>query len=76
MVPATGTGTLVVTLLDLNNHPPVIRQSQASVCNVEPSPAMLDIMDRDDPGHKEPFGVEVFGDHKLNWSISVNSTSQ
>ncbi|KAJ0069743.1 hypothetical protein NL108_012375, partial [Boleophthalmus pectinirostris] len=72
---ATGTGTLIVTLMDVNDNAPVILQRRVSLCNVDPVPVQLDIMDLDSPENAGPFTVELQGEQHQSWNIKINASS-
>ncbi|CAL9695303.1 unnamed protein product [Knipowitschia caucasica] len=74
-VASTGTGTLIVTLLDVNDNAPVIEQRKVSLCSVNPVPVQLDILDPDSTGNNGPFTVELQGEHRKSWNIISNSSS-
>ncbi|KAJ8339952.1 hypothetical protein SKAU_G00345850 [Synaphobranchus kaupii] len=73
--PATGTGTLIIDLDDVNDNSPLIGQREVSICNERPEPARLNVIDADGPGNTGPFDVELLGQSRINWTAKVNSTS-
>ncbi|KAG7468591.1 hypothetical protein MATL_G00144540 [Megalops atlanticus] len=73
--PATGTGTLVIDLEDVNDNAPTLDQREVSICSEEPEPAHLSIKDADGPGNTGPFRVELRGESRSNWTATVNNTS-
>lgn len=75
-VPATGTGTLVLVLEDVNDNAPIIEDRVIQVCNKESAPVLLSVTDKDGPGYTFPFRVELLGDGKNNWTASMNDSSR
>ncbi|XP_035273192.1 B-cadherin-like [Anguilla anguilla] len=75
VVPATGTGTLIIDLDDVNDNSPLVDQREVSICNEQPDPARLSVIDADGPGNAGPFDVELLGESRNNWTARVNSTS-
>ncbi|KAJ8343710.1 hypothetical protein SKAU_G00310390 [Synaphobranchus kaupii] len=73
-VPATGTGTLLIELEDVNDNAPTIDQGQISVCNQDSQPILLSLTDEDGPGFTSPFRVELQGMSKKNWTAKMNDT--
>ncbi|KAJ8252387.1 hypothetical protein COCON_G00216990 [Conger conger] len=73
-VPATGTGTLLIELQDVNDNAPTIDQGKISVCNQDSQPVLLSLTDKDGPGFTSPFRVELLGTSRKNWTAKMNDT--
>ncbi|KAK9972671.1 hypothetical protein ABG768_025960 [Culter alburnus] len=73
--PATGTGTLIIELSDVNDNAPVINERNIMFCNRGSAPVLLSITDKDDPPYAGPFTVETQGETSKNWSTVMNESS-
>ncbi|XP_028931957.1 cadherin-3 [Ornithorhynchus anatinus] len=70
--PATGTGTFLMTLLDVNDHGPVPQPQQITVCNHNPVPQVLNITDQDQPPNTTPFRAQLTHDSDIHWTAEIN----
>lgn len=68
----TGTGTLLLTLVDVNDHGPVPEPRHITVCNQSPTPQVLNITDKDLAPHTAPFQARLTHDADVFWSAEVN----
>ncbi|XP_061101141.1 B-cadherin-like [Conger conger] len=73
-VPATGTGTLLIELEDVNDNAPTIEERVITICNRESQPVTLSVTDRDGPGFTSPFRVDLQGVSAKNWTARMNGT--
>ncbi|XP_043120152.1 B-cadherin-like [Puntigrus tetrazona] len=73
--PATGTGTLVIKLLDVNDNAPVLEERRVPMCLIEPKPVRLTITDPDGPENGPPFVIELNTEYQSNWTVISNSSS-
>ncbi|KAM6300614.1 cadherin-1-like [Aegotheles albertisi] len=69
---ATGTGTLLLQLLDVNDNAPTVEPRSFDTCNREPEEQMLTIIDRDLPPNTSPFRAELGLGSGANWTVSVD----
>lgn len=74
--PATGTGTLVIELEDVNDNAPSIEERELRICNKDSPPSILSVTDADGPGNTSPFSVELQGDGRNNWTARMNGSSR
>ncbi|XP_061101132.1 cadherin-13-like [Conger conger] len=72
--PATGTGTLLIELEDVNDNAPTIEERAITICNQESQPVTLSVTDRDGPGFTSPFRVDLQGRSANNWTARMNGT--
>nr|XP_020455556.1 cadherin-1 [Monopterus albus] len=73
-IPATGTGTLIIQLEDVNDNAPTIDQREIKVCNKKPGPQYLSVTDIDGPSFASPYSVSLQGTSKNNWTARMNDT--
>uniref|UniRef100_A0A674EMI0 Cadherin-1 n=1 Tax=Salmo trutta TaxID=8032 RepID=A0A674EMI0_SALTR len=73
-IPATGTGTLIIELEDVNDNAPTIDETVIRVCNKESSPQLLSVTDKDGAGFTAPYTVQLQGSSHSNWTARMNDT--
>ncbi|MGH0119993.1 UNVERIFIED_CONTAM: hypothetical protein FKN15_061111 [Acipenser sinensis] len=69
--PATGTGTLVVELTDVNDSSPEIVEREVRFCNKETVPQILNVVDRDTLVYAGPFKHEVYPEAQRSNELNV-----
>ncbi|XP_059849041.1 B-cadherin-like [Hypanus sabinus] len=67
--PATGTGTILLQLEDINDNPPIATSLLKRVCNEDPVPVNVTIVDKDIPPNTSPFVVTLVHGANRNWTI-------
>uniref|UniRef100_A0A2K5Y9D4 Cadherin 3 n=1 Tax=Mandrillus leucophaeus TaxID=9568 RepID=A0A2K5Y9D4_MANLE len=70
--PTTGTGTLLLTLIDVNDHGPVPEPREITICNQSPESQVLNITDKDLSPHTSPFQAQLTDDSDIYWTAEVN----
>ncbi|XP_011756015.2 cadherin-3 isoform X1 [Macaca nemestrina] len=70
--PTTGTGTLLLTLIDVNDHGPVPEPREITICNQSPESQVLNITDKDLSPHTSPFQAQLTDDSDIYWMAEVN----
>ncbi|XP_068424338.1 B-cadherin [Clinocottus analis] len=73
-VPATGTGTLIIQLEDVNDNAPTIQERTIQVCRKESASQLLSVTDKDGPGFAAPYSVSLQGLSKSNWTARMNES--
>ncbi|PIO24846.1 hypothetical protein AB205_0151140, partial [Aquarana catesbeiana] len=68
---ATGTGTLVLQVLDINDNGPVPSPRSFVMCSRNPEPQELTISDADLPPNTDPYSVELSHGSDLTWRAEM-----
>uniref|UniRef100_K7FIR4 Cadherin-1 n=1 Tax=Pelodiscus sinensis TaxID=13735 RepID=K7FIR4_PELSI len=69
---ATGTGTLLLTLEDVNDNGPVPEPREFEICGRNPVAQQLAIVDPDLPPNTSPFQADLVHGSGSNWTATVN----
>lgn len=73
---ATGTGTLLLVLLDVNDNAPIPEPRNMQFCQRNPQPHIITILDPDLPPNTSPFTAELTHGASVNWTIEYNDAAQ
>ncbi|XP_051485392.1 cadherin-1 [Apus apus] len=73
---ATGTGTLLLHLLDVNDNAPTPEPRSFEICSREPEEQILTIVDKDLPPNTYPFQAEPALGSGTNWTVRVIGQDQ
>ncbi|XP_006860280.1 PREDICTED: cadherin-1 [Chrysochloris asiatica] len=73
---ATGTGTLLLTLSDVNDNGPIPDSRNMDFCQRDPQPHTIKIIDPDLPPNTSPFTAELTHGASVNWSIEYKDAAR
>ena len=68
---ATGTGTLLLLLQDVNDNGPTPEPRFFDICNRQPEEQTLNIIDKDLPPNTYPFQAVLEHGSGTNWTVKV-----
>ncbi|XP_069822187.1 cadherin-1-like [Dendropsophus ebraccatus] len=68
---ATGTGTLQLILLDVNDNGPFLEDRDVIMCQRSPNPLLIGIIDRDEKPNTDPYTAEINREARDNWTATV-----
>uniref|UniRef100_A0A663FA77 Cadherin-1 n=1 Tax=Aquila chrysaetos chrysaetos TaxID=223781 RepID=A0A663FA77_AQUCH len=68
---ATGTGTLLLLLQDVNDNGPMPEPRFFDICSRQPEQQMLNIVDKDLPPNTYPFQAALEHGSSANWTVKV-----
>ncbi|XP_074957203.1 cadherin-1 [Phalacrocorax aristotelis] len=69
---ATGTGTLLLLLQDVNDNGPMPEPRKFDICNQQPEEQMLNIIDKDLPPNTYPFQAALEHGSGTNWTVGLS----
>ncbi|KAG8521781.1 Cadherin-1 [Galemys pyrenaicus] len=72
----TGTGTLLLDLLDVNDNGPVPEIRNIEFCQRSPQSVNINILDPDLPPNTSPFTAELIHGSGVNWTITYKDSAQ
>nr|XP_003417088.1 cadherin-1 [Loxodonta africana] len=75
-LPATGTGTFILILSDVNDNAPIPDPRSMDFCQVDPQPHTIYIIDPDLPPNTSPFTAELMYGASVNWSIEYKDAAR